>query len=347
MSVRCPNLNELPPPDGKTGLPCGSGAIQRGWPWTEETPQLPDTMPDGRHWPRISIVTPSYNQGQFLEETIRSVLLQNYPNLEYIIIDGGSNDNSVEIIKKYEPWLTYWVSEKDNGQTNAINKGFDVAYGSIRGYLNSDDLLMPSALEAVAQVVVESSENRLVVMGDCAMGYDLDRIFDIWKPSVPLGFADSISRDSICPQPATFWTDPVVTPCPRLNERLRFVMDYDFWCTLIRIGYTLTRIDKTLAFYRHHDEAKGNNFSDVMWSELAGSPLINATFTKSFKEKVFFGKLARRRYRHFLRLEIEKSLASAGKWSALGEYLSAVKADPGMLRERPTLGLARKILWSR
>ena len=84
----------------------------------------------GVWWPRISIVTPSYNQGQFIEETIRSILLQGYSNLEYIIIDGGSTDKSVEIIKKYEPWLSYWVSEKDRGQSHAINKGFGCSTGS-------------------------------------------------------------------------------------------------------------------------------------------------------------------------------------------------------------------------
>ena len=105
-------LQDLPtPPEDKTG-----------WPWTEQTEVFPDKMPDGSDWPRISIVTPSYNQGQFIEETIRSILLQGYPNLEYIIIDGGSNDNSVEIIKKYEHYLSYWISESDRGQSHAINK---------------------------------------------------------------------------------------------------------------------------------------------------------------------------------------------------------------------------------
>ena len=111
MAMRCPTLNELaPPPLGKTG-----------WPWTEESSQLPDTTPDGRPWPRISIVTPSFNQGQFIEETIRSVLLQCYPNLEYIIIDGGSIDESVDIIRRYEHRLAYWVSEPDRCQVHAIN----------------------------------------------------------------------------------------------------------------------------------------------------------------------------------------------------------------------------------
>src|SRR5262245_55405548 len=108
-----PTVADLsPPPPGKTG-----------WPWTVGTPSLPPVALDGTAWPRVSIVTPSYNQGQFIEETIRSVLLQGYPNLDYIVIDGGSSDQSVEVIKKYESRLAYWVSERDKGQSHAINKG--------------------------------------------------------------------------------------------------------------------------------------------------------------------------------------------------------------------------------
>jgi len=107
---------------------------------------------------KISIITPSYNQGQFLEETIISVLNQDYPNLEYIIIDGGSTDKSVEIIKKYEKYLTYWVSEKDRGQTHAINKGFIKSSGSILNWLNSDDLLVPGAINSVSKAFSKHSE---------------------------------------------------------------------------------------------------------------------------------------------------------------------------------------------
>src|SRR5205085_6663873 len=126
--MRCPSLNDLPAsPPGKTG-----------WPWTEESIRLPNTMLDGSAWPKISIVTPSYNQGQFIEETIRSVLLQGYSNLEYIIMDGGSTDNTLSILRKYEHAIDFWTSERDKGQAAAINKGFAVASGEILAWLNSD-----------------------------------------------------------------------------------------------------------------------------------------------------------------------------------------------------------------
>src|SRR6267154_2378048 len=119
-----------PPPAGKTG-----------WPWTVETD--PELYAGRSQWPRISIVTPSFNQGSYLEETIRSVLDQNYPNLEYVVVDGGSTDRSVEILQRYADRLAWWSSEPDGGQYAAINKGFKHTSGEIMAWINSDDKYLP------------------------------------------------------------------------------------------------------------------------------------------------------------------------------------------------------------
>ena len=128
--MQCPTLSELPPPH--PARPAGHGQRKQA----AAEAELGEAS-----WPRISIVTPSFNQGRFIEETIRSVLLQGYPNLEYFVIDGGSTDNSVEVIKKYSPWLTYWVSEPDRGQSDAINRGLKMASGDFATWINSDESL--------------------------------------------------------------------------------------------------------------------------------------------------------------------------------------------------------------
>src|SRR5262245_61472158 len=148
------NLSQLPQPS----------AGQSGWPWTEETPPLPPRMSDGREWPKITVVTPNLNYRRFLEETIRSVLLQNYPNLEYIVVDGGSSDGSLEIIRKYEQWLT-WESKPDVGTSSAINKGLRLATGDILTFLNSDDYYQPGTLAQIARRM-DAAQNPDVVMGD-------------------------------------------------------------------------------------------------------------------------------------------------------------------------------------
>ncbi|WP_347272768.1 glycosyltransferase [Candidatus Kuenenia sp.] len=239
-------LNELPPsPPGKTG-----------WPWTEKYAHLPPKMPNGKPWAKISIVTPSYNQGQFIEETIRSVLLQGYPNLEYIIIDGGSTDNSVEIIKKYEPWLAYWISEKDCGQSHAINKGFKRATGGIMAWLNTDDIYAKNTLTKIATK------------------------FDISRPQIlcgGIGFYDSDSRilpqtmfgattyqeilkmpRFTLPQPGVFWTKILWELVGPLDESLYFSMDYELWLRIFLKLHErdIITLEDALAYARRHELQK-------------------------------------------------------------------------------------------
>jgi glycosyltransferase involved in cell wall biosynthesis len=239
-------LKDLPePPPGKTG-----------WPWTEQSEPLPDRMPNGSEWPLISIVTPSYNQGHFIEETIRSVLLQGYPNLEYIIIDGGSTDNSVEIIKKYGDYLTYWVSEPDRGQSHAINKGFARATGQILNWLNSDDWFDKNVFSIVSNKLRRSSEVE-VIYGDCfltnSQGKE-QRIYTTHEFSV----SDLILRNFIG-QPTVFFRKELWGKYGGINEFLVFALDYELWLRWalenVRFKYT----SEIKAYYRLHENSKSSN----------------------------------------------------------------------------------------
>ena len=173
-----------------------------GWPLFSEPQPSPPNFPVGVSLPKISIVTPSFNQAQYLEETIRSVLLQGYPNLEYIIIDGGSTDGSVEIIKKYEPWLTYWVSEPDSGQSHAINKGFRKSTGEIMAWINSDDYYEGDAFSTIAETFIMTT-NTLWVAGKCEF-IDIDgQKSNGWGKPI-----EQIERWFVGPvvmQPGVFW----------------------------------------------------------------------------------------------------------------------------------------------
>ncbi len=243
--MKSPALSDLPPPPtGKTG-----------WPWTVETPPVPPVRPDESPWPRISVVTPSYNQGQFFEETIRSVLLQGYPDLEYIIIDGGSTDHSVEIIRKYEPWLDYWVSEKDRGQSHAINKGFCRSTGVLLGWLNSDDVLLPSTLATVA-LALQDPRERVLIAGT-AEYRDVSGTRCTWVNNrIPQTFADVFSHfDTYFAQPSVFFTRQALNCSGVLREDLHYAMDLDLWLRMARHA-RITFIQQHLSWMRDHKDAK-------------------------------------------------------------------------------------------
>lgn len=205
-------------------------------------------------WPKISIVTPSYNQAKFLERTILSVLNQSYPNLEYIIIDGGSTDGSVEIIKKYEKYLTYWVTEKDKGQSDAINKGFQKSTGKILAWLNSDDTYLPNALHSVA-VFFEQHPNVDMLYGRCNMMDRDDKIFQEAK-AMPFNLLDYTYGLFTIPQPATFWQREIFFKVGLLNTETHACMDYELWVNYAKNKATIFYLDDFLANFRWHPQSK-------------------------------------------------------------------------------------------
>jgi glycosyltransferase involved in cell wall biosynthesis len=223
------------------------------WIWINADKVL--EVEEDKQLPRISIITPSYNQGQFLEETIRSVLLQQYPNLEYIIIDGGSTDHSVDIIKKYEQWLTYWVSEPDAGQTDAIQKGFDRCTGVIWNWLNSDDILQPGALYKVAKAYQLEPEatiypGGLIVIGD-GEPYPYPECFQ------NLSELACVWEKWPVPQPAVFLNHKKCIEVGGLNRTLHYGMDYDLYLRLTQLNSFKTYpIPTPIACIRRHTESK-------------------------------------------------------------------------------------------
>jgi glycosyltransferase involved in cell wall biosynthesis len=247
-------------PDSMGNLPSAEVASsprrKTGWPWSGTPPEPPKKLRDGQSWPKISIVTPSYNQGTFLEKTIRSVLLQGYSNLQYIVIDGGSTDASVEVIKKYEPWIDYWESTPDRGQSHAINKGMDRADGEIVAWLNSDDFYMPNALRYVA----ESFEGQPPEVGAIVgIGQKVDEEGHVGHtPTLhDLSFDAFLNwmQGGSFLQPSCFMRKVAWNTIGPLREDIRYGFDVDLWLRMSK-EYLFEGVDILLAQALEHKDAK-------------------------------------------------------------------------------------------
>jgi len=218
--------------------------------------------------PLISIVTPSYNQAQFLEETILSVLNQGYPNVEYIVIDGGSTDGSVEIIRKYEARLAHWVSEPDQGQYDALQKGFARSTGDLLGWLNSDDVYLPGALLSVGQAYAQHP-------GSCIAGPVVD--FDMRSGHMTLVPQFGITLENLVKfweqqyswhQPGLFWPHSAYQLVGGLNRSLDYAMDHDLVCRLLQ-HCQVVYVGKPIARFRLHDTSKTCTAWDQYMLELS------------------------------------------------------------------------------
>jgi glycosyltransferase involved in cell wall biosynthesis len=205
-------------------------------------------------WPLLSIVTPSYNQGPFLEAAIRSVLDQDYPRLEYLVIDGGSTDGSVDIIHNYADRLAWWVSERDRGQASAVNRGLARATGDIIGWLNSDDVYLPGCFDAVVDAF-RRNPSVDVVYGDFDY-IDRDGNLLLHKKEIPIDLSIMLfGRSHVC-QPTVFLRRSVIECVGPLDERLHYSLDWDWFWRIGTAGHTFHQVRRPLAGYRWQADSK-------------------------------------------------------------------------------------------
>lgn len=222
-----------------------------GWPWSNESDI--HFFIGEKQWPKISIITPSFNQGQYIEETIRSILLQNYPNLEYFVIDGGSSDETVNILEKYSNWVS-WVSEKDSGQANALNKGISMATGQIFNWINSDDVLMPNALYEVAKGIMETD-----VFAGNILNFSKDR-------TISIGKSNKINEENLIlwntekkfgyQQPACWLRLDIVKEIGGINETYHYCFDYELMIRYFQKPRRVSYTNLVIAKFRWHEESK-------------------------------------------------------------------------------------------
>jgi len=206
-------------------------------------------------YPRISIVTPSYNQAKYLPETIESILRQDYPNLEYIIVDGGSTDGSVDVIRRYERHLAWWVSEKDSGQSEAINKGFARSTGELFNWINSDDVLFPGALHRIARAYRRHPEAAVIIGGharaDERRGVFIASTAPSRRAIIPRGWVMPIGQQS------AFVASAVFARVGGVREDLHCIMDTELYYRILTGGGKLVRIRGLIGLIREHPECKG------------------------------------------------------------------------------------------
>jgi len=260
--ITLPTLAALPPPP--------NGRI--GWPWTESSAPIAEATYAAL--PEIGVVVPSYNQAQFLEATLRSLLLQGYPKLRVGVMDGGSNDGSVAIIERYAPWLEFWVSERDAGQSDAIGRGLDRLSYRLGSWLNSDDVLLPGALAAVGGYAVDHPACELLC------GHGLGVAEDGLTPQGlcrgrPFTFDELLDFGGGCflAQPSVFFSRRLFERVGGVRTELHYAMDLDLWLRM-RKEAELHCIDRTLSLLRQHGAAKTLRDNEKSMSEV--SRLIRA-----------------------------------------------------------------------
>jgi glycosyltransferase involved in cell wall biosynthesis len=255
-------------------------------------PYTPANEPvaDGKSYPRLTVVTPSYNQKDYLERTILSVLNQHYPNLEYFIIDGGSTDGSLEIIKKYEPFLAGWVSEKDRGQTDAINKGFRRATGDYVAFQNSDDVFAPDAFKRVAEAWRKTPQSD-VFFGDMYITDEADVILEELRAPDFCVECHVYEGMQVFNQ-SLFIRRECLTQFGLLDETLQFAIDYEIVARLgVQQGIHFQHVDGFWGAFRVQPNAKSSTIATTVGRDEhlkiknKYQPMLTSSFGASFWQR--------------------------------------------------------------
>ena len=260
--------------------------------------------------PRITIVTPSYNQGRYLSDTIESVLGQGYPNLEYMVMDGGSKDESVEVIKRYQKHLAFWCSEKDGGQAAAINRAFSMATGDILAWVNSDDYYLPGALRHAAEKL--EADREQILLGNCFHFVEGSFRNDGSDVEGYHGKCDLKSFDYI-KQPSTFWTKKLWDKVGPLESKWSFVFDWDWFIRAQKAGADYRTTSRYLSGYRLHAEHKSGSGGAPRQREIreiyekhAGERIIR--LYDVCKENHAFIRKVKRRAKHYKLTKLVKDI---------------------------------------
>ena len=311
-----------------------SPSDKKGWPWYFECPIPLEQKPSGHYWPKICIVTPSFNQAQYLEETIRSVLLQGYPNLEYMVIDGGSTDGSVEIIKKYAPWLTYWVSEPDRGQSHAINKGFSRSTGEIMAWINSDDYYDKGAFYEIVQAF-DQNPNSIWIAGKCSFILDNNEITDGWAK--PRNDIVNWFTGPLVMQPGVFWKSWIWKQVKGVDEEMNYSFDYDLWMKYVEYQPFPTWIEKNLAFFRKHGESKSikSKSKFMMENEIIYKRYMGK-YLKTPHQRILLWKL--RKDRSAFKSINRETITHLPLRSGLSNFLKAISIAPWIILKKSYYG---------
>ena len=253
-------MNGIPePPEGK-----------KGWPWTVPESLKGERTAEFQEQPLVSLITPSLNQSRFLEETIRSVLLQGYPNLEYIIMDGMSTDGSQEIIKKYGKHLSHWESEPDKGHNDAVNKGWKIAKGEFVSWLNSDDFLFPHSLETAVDILKKNPDIH-VCYGDAARVNERSQSCDRDFKGGDFSLKDMlVFWKNPVPQPGFLMRRSVIDQIGFLDESYSFAFDFEYWIRMAVHDMKGMHIPQKLAAFRMHRDAKTYTKQDVRIKDRFG-----------------------------------------------------------------------------